>query len=111
MTEAEKLLEGYEGKLKPRALKIAENIIKLERLIKTASQGIEKEPIYIVELVGDRCPHEVKRENPAIKEYKSLIQNHADLVKKLKDILEIHEEPKPEEQDEWDLAFEGFKKK
>ena len=109
-TEAEEIVKGYTGKLKERAVKIAENIIRLEGLIAEITPGIENEPLYIVEQAGERYPHEVKKENPALKEYKSLITTHANLVKQLKDILEIHEEQKPDEVSEWDKAFEDMRK-
>lgn len=107
--EIEEIIQGYTGKLRTRIIKIAQNIKRLEELIEAVSPGIADEPLYISSIAGERKPHEVRKENPALKEYKSLITTHEHMIKELKEILELHDEPQPEQLDEWDMAFENMR--
>ena len=87
MTDEEQLLGGYSGVHYGRALQIARNILVIEHALNDNMKDIQGQPPYIVELAGDRSPHEVTKENPAWIWYRNMVKSHSELVEKLRKIV------------------------
>ena len=87
MTEAEKMVAGFGGQMRQQALAMAENIIAMQKAMELSRADVEKQPPYIVEVVGERNPHEVRRENKAWIGFNNLARAHANLVKELNELI------------------------
>ena len=79
MTEAEMMVSGYGGPLRPSVVEIAENALCIERALRRARPAMESQPVHVVEVVGVH-PHEVTRENKAWVGFRNLARTHAALV-------------------------------
>ena len=86
MTEAEKMVSGFGGQMRQQALAIAENIVAMQRAMELSRADVEKQPPYVVEVVGIH-PHEVMRENKAWIGFNNLARAHANLVKELNELI------------------------
>lgn len=86
MTEAEKMVAGFGGQMRQQALAIAENIVAMQRAMELSRSDVEKQPPYVVEVVGIH-PHEVMRENKAWIGFNNLARAHANLVKELNELI------------------------
>ena len=87
MTDEEQLLGGYSGVHYGRALQIARNILVIEHALNDNMKDIQGQPPYIVELAGDRSPHEVTKENPAWIWFRNTVKTHSDLVMLLRKLI------------------------
>ena len=87
MTDAERMIDGYSGIYYERALQIARNIIEIEKAINKNIDEIRVQPLYIVEIAGERAPHEVTKENPAWIGFRNMVKTHADLVATLRKLI------------------------
>ena len=87
MTDEQKMIGGYSGAYYDRALQIARNIIIIERALNANMKDIQKQPPYIRELVGDRSPHEVTKENPAWIWFRNTVKSHSELVMGLRKLI------------------------
>ena len=86
MTEAEKMVAGFGGQMRQQALAMAENIVAMQNALNISRADVEKQPPYIVEVVGIH-PHEVMRENKAWVGFNNLARAHANLVKDLNELI------------------------
>ena len=81
------MISGYNGVHRERALQVARNIITIERSLNANMKDIQKQPPYIVEMIGDRSPHEVTKENPAWIWFRNTVKTHSDLVMLLRKLI------------------------
>lgn len=87
MTEAEALIQDYGGPFRDQALELAQNIITLQRKIDEARPTIENEPLFVVDRVGDKNPHDVRRENRAWVSFRAQVKAHHDALFKLQELI------------------------
>ena len=87
MTDAERMIAGFGGTMRPQALAIAENIVAMEQAMNLCRDDIAQQPPYIVEHVGEKNPHPVRRENKAWVGFNNLAKAHANLIKELGEII------------------------
>lgn len=87
MTDAEALIQDYGGPFRDQALELAKNIVTLQRKIDEARPAVEAEPLYVVEVIGDRNPREAKRENKAWISFRAQVKAHHDALLKLNQLI------------------------
>lgn len=87
MTEAEALIQDYGGPFREQALELAQNIVTLQKKIDESRPAVENEPLYLIEIIGDRNPRESKRENKAWISFRAQVKAHHDALLKLNALI------------------------
>ena len=85
MTEAEQLIEEYDGPLRPQALELAENVVFMARKLKETRESMGKTPLIVKYDNGGG--QKGYRENPVFKAYNGMVARYVAALHELGSIL------------------------
>lgn len=94
MTEAEQLIEEYDGPLRPQALELAENVVFMARKLKETRESMGKTPLIVrYNNGGGQAGY---RENPVFKAYNAHMKTYLAALESLNQLTGAHNESQAE---------------
>ncbi len=85
MTEAEQLIEEYDGPLRPQVLELAENVVFMARKLKETRESMGRTPLIVkYDNGGGQAGY---RENPVFKAYNSMASRYVAALHELESIV------------------------
>lgn len=85
MTEAEQLIEEYDGPLRPQVLELAENVVFMARKLKETRDSMGKTPLIVrYDNGGGQSGY---RENPVFKAYNSMAARYVAAIHELQALI------------------------
>lgn len=86
MTEAEQLVAGYDGPLRPQVLELAENVVFMAHKLKETRDSMGKTPLIVrYDNGGGQAGY---RENPVFKAYNSMASRYVAALHELESIID-----------------------
>lgn len=81
MTEAEQLVAGYDGPLRPQVIELAENVVFMAHKLKETRDSMGKTPLIVrYDNGGGQSGY---RENPVFKAYNSMVARYGAALQEL----------------------------
>lgn len=85
MTEAEQLIEEYDGPLRPQVLELAENVVFMARKLKETRDSMGRTPLIVkYDNGGGQSGY---RENPVFKAYNAMASRYVAALHELESIV------------------------
>ena len=85
MTEAEQLVSGYDGPLRPQVLELAENVVFMARKLKETRDTMGKTPLIVkYDNGGGQSGY---RENPVFKAYNAMASRYVAALHELESMI------------------------